>query len=169
MSTSPRVADQETYDAVTSADDEDETASETFTTDAIELLESKRPALSTNQVVPTGSLSRDERHSWYFVGHGAADAIMTLGPVLFLGIWADFSLRWSLTRLIVVPGMCLGLNKEPISAYGETVKAITLLSPTIFPIIYAAILGKLLRRIGLFNAERGTTLGVCFSDAALSR
>jgi hypothetical protein len=63
--------------------------------------------------------------------------------------------------------MCLGLNKQPISAYGENVKAITLLSPTIFPIIYAAILGKLLRRIGLFKAERGTTLGVCFSDTAL--
>jgi hypothetical protein len=58
--------------------------------------------------------------------------------------------------------MCLGLNGQPVSTYGETVKAITLLAPTIFPIIYAAILGKLLRRIGLFRAERGTTLGVRF-------
>ncbi|KAH8732326.1 hypothetical protein GQ44DRAFT_669581 [Phaeosphaeriaceae sp. PMI808] len=55
--------------------------------------------------------------------------------------------------------MCLGLNNQPVSPYGEKVKAITLLSPTIFPIIYAAILGKMLRRIGLFKAERGTTVG----------
>jgi hypothetical protein len=59
--------------------------------------------------------------------------------------------------------MCLGLNNKPISPYGEKVKAITLLSPTIFPIIYAAILGKMLRRVGLFKAERGTTMGVSLS------
>lgn len=36
----------------------------------------------------------------------------------------------------------------------------TLLSPTFFPIVYAAILGNLLQRIGLYKAERGTTIGV---------
>ncbi|KAF1848693.1 uncharacterized protein K460DRAFT_427888, partial [Cucurbitaria berberidis CBS 394.84] len=60
----------------------------------------------------------------------------------------------------VIAGLCIGLNGKPISSYGSDVKSITLLSPTIFPIIYAAILGKLLRRLGLYKAERGTTIGV---------
>ncbi|KAH7088321.1 hypothetical protein FB567DRAFT_591727 [Paraphoma chrysanthemicola] len=136
---------QEAYETVSlpDNDDLDMTTSGPLATDSIELLHSNRSAWDSDKNVPACSLSRDERKSWYFMGHGAVDAFMTLGPVLFL----------------VVPGMCLGLNNRPISGYGETVKAITLLSPTIFPIIYAGILGKLLRRIGLFRAERGTTLG----------
>jgi hypothetical protein len=60
----------------------------------------------------------------------------------------------------VIAGLCLRLNGQPKSAYGENLKAVTLLSPTIFPIVYAAILGKLLHRIGLYKAERGLTMGV---------
>jgi hypothetical protein len=47
-----------------------------------------------------------------------------------------------------------------MSSYGENLYAITLISPSIFPIVYAAILGKTLRRIGLFKAERSASLGV---------
>lgn len=47
-----------------------------------------------------------------------------------------------------------------MSAYDQNIKAITPLLPTIFPISYAAILGKFLRRIGLFKAERSSTGGV---------
>jgi hypothetical protein len=62
--------------------------------------------------------------------------------------------------LAVIAGVCIGLHGRPESSYGENIKAVTLLSPTIFPIFYAAILGKLLHRIGLYKAERGTTMGV---------
>ena len=60
----------------------------------------------------------------------------------------------------VIAGLCVGLHAQPKAPYGDKIQAVTLLSPTIFPIVYAAILGKLLRRIGLFKAERGTTMGV---------
>lgn len=68
----------------------------------------------------------------------------------------------------VVACLCIALNGKPISSYGDHIKAITLLSPTIFPIIYAAILGKLLRRLGLYKAERGTTIGVCLSPSKIT-
>lgn len=61
----------------------------------------------------------------------------------------------------VIAILCLCLDGRPITAYGQNIKAITLLSPTIFLIVYAAILGKFLRRIGLFKAERSSTIGVC--------
>jgi hypothetical protein len=66
----------------------------------------------------------------------------------------------SLNKVSVIASLCLSLNKKPVSLFGENLKAITLLSPTIFPIVYAAILGKMLRRIGLFKAERSATIGV---------
>jgi hypothetical protein len=60
----------------------------------------------------------------------------------------------------VVAILCLLLNGQEVSVYGGKIKAITLLAPTIFPIVYAAILGKSLRRIGLFKAQRSSTIGV---------
>ncbi|KAJ8114504.1 hypothetical protein OPT61_g3640 [Boeremia exigua] len=59
----------------------------------------------------------------------------------------------------IIACLCLSLDKQRVSKYGEDVKSITLLSPTIFPIVYAAILGKMLRRLALFKAERNATLG----------
>jgi hypothetical protein len=65
-----------------------------------------------------------------------------------------------LTEDLVIAILCLVLNNKLVSPYGKNIKAITLLSSSIFPIIYAAILGKLLRRIALFKAERSSTIGV---------
>jgi hypothetical protein len=86
MSKSLRAADHETYIAIGAAEDEDGSTSETLAADDIELLERKRPVGSTREVAQASSLSRNERHFWYFMGHGAADAVLTLGPVLFLGL-----------------------------------------------------------------------------------
>lgn len=66
----------------------------------------------------------------------------------------------SLIDETVIAILCLCLDKKPLSAYGQNIKAITLFSPTTFPIVYAAILGKFLRRIGLFKAERSSKIGV---------
>ncbi|KAH7378317.1 hypothetical protein BKA66DRAFT_571743 [Pyrenochaeta sp. MPI-SDFR-AT-0127] len=129
--------------AETEIDQEEGTLSEISIKNASDILEPTVATFEAQEAVQVGSLSRSEHHSWYFSGHGAVDAILTLGPLLFL----------------VVGGLCLGLNNKPVSEYGEKIKAITLLSPTLFPIIYAAILGKMLRRLGLFKAERGTTIG----------
>jgi hypothetical protein len=57
-------------------------------------------------------------------------------------------------------GLRVGLHGRPTSSHGETIKAATLLSPTLFPIVCAAILGKMLQRIGLYKAERGATVSV---------
>jgi hypothetical protein len=84
-STTPR-PHQEAYETVNEADEEDRPLSEVSLMDACELLERKAPTVRMDEVVSIGSLSRNEHQSWYFLGHGAVDAILTLGPVLFLGI-----------------------------------------------------------------------------------
>jgi hypothetical protein len=102
----------------------------------------------------------DISQRWYSV---VFDVVSSLFPLFFLGRLTPCSDRNSETDLIVflvIAVLCLLLDGQPISQYGENIKAITLLSPTIFPVVYAAIFGKVLRRIGLFKAERSSTLGV---------
>jgi hypothetical protein len=171
MSITSHRPNEEAYEVMSQTDEDDRPLSASSVADVSKLLGSKSAIVQMDRVQPVGSLSRNEHNSWYFVGHGAVDAILTLGPVLFLGIVLGFPRlrRKLLMNMIVVPGMCLGLNNKPISAHGQTVKAITLLSPTIFPIVYAAILGRMLRRVGLFKAERGTTLGVSVHLASIFR
>jgi hypothetical protein len=102
----------------------------------------------------------DISQRWYSV---VFDAVSSLFPLFFLGKPALYSGRYSEADLIVflvIAVLCLLLDGQPISSYGENIKASTLLSPTIFPVVYAAIFGKVLRRIGLFKAEHSSTLGV---------
>lgn len=68
--------------------------------------------------------------------------------------------------------MCLSLQNKTKSVYGEDIKSITLVAPSIFPILYAAILGKMLRRVGLYKSERNARIGVgnhIFSISAYSK
>lgn len=51
------------------------------------------------------------------------------------------------------------LDGKEISDYGDHLRRTLLLSPTIFPIIFAALMGRCFRYIGLFRAERGISLG----------
>jgi hypothetical protein len=92
------------------------------------------------------------------------DTLLSLIPLFFLGKLLDtfdlLKMKAYQKIVQVIAALCLSLNGQPISSYGEKIKAITLVSPTIFPIIYAAILGKALRRIGLYYAERSVTIGV---------
>jgi hypothetical protein len=60
----------------------------------------------------------------------------------------------------VLASLSLYLNHQSKSTFGDKVKTTTSLSPTIFPIVYAAIVGTVLRRIGLYKAERSATVGV---------
>ncbi|KNG46211.1 hypothetical protein TW65_97105 [Stemphylium lycopersici] len=59
----------------------------------------------------------------------------------------------------VIACLALSLNNRPTSKYGNDIRAITLFLPTVFPVVYAAILGKMLRRIGVYKAERSATIG----------
>ncbi|KAJ8118309.1 hypothetical protein OPT61_g697 [Boeremia exigua] len=86
----------------------------------------------------------------------------TLKPTFF-SRWGSIS--WDVLvafvplLFLVVAVLCITLNGKQVTAFGQDIKAFTLLSPTVFPIIYAAILGKVLRRIARYKAERGSTIG----------
>jgi hypothetical protein len=51
------------------------------------------------------------------------------------------------------------LDGKEVTDYGYKLEQTLLLSPTIFPVIFAALMGRCFKYIGLFLAERGTTLG----------
>jgi hypothetical protein len=51
------------------------------------------------------------------------------------------------------------LDGKEISVYGDKLEETLLLSPTIFPLIFAALMGRFFRHLGVYLAERGTTLG----------
>ncbi|OAL43180.1 hypothetical protein IQ07DRAFT_593355 [Pyrenochaeta sp. DS3sAY3a] len=129
------------YKAVSIVDAETTTLSDIPLLDLQNPLES--PALSA-RIAPEGKTpTRIQASGWHYTGHGMVDAMLSLGPVFFF----------------ILAAICLSLNGKPVSPFGEDIKAITLVSPTIFPIIYAAILGKFLRRLGLYKVERGITIG----------
>lgn len=54
----------------------------------------------------------------------------------------------------------ISLDRKPVSPTGKTVQEAITVSPTIFPIIFAAIIGKFFRALGSFGVERGIKLGV---------
>lgn len=51
------------------------------------------------------------------------------------------------------------LDGKDISTYGLHLHQALLLSPTIFPVIFAALMGRCFKAVGLYLVERGTTLG----------
>ncbi len=53
------------------------------------------------------------------------------------------------------------LNGRPLSTYGQGLSQALLLSPTMFPVVFAANVGRCFKYIGLYRAEReGIALGV---------
>lgn len=69
--------------------------------------------------------------------------------------------------LVILPLVFLGLaiaivrlDGAPESSWGYAVAQASVLGPTIWPILFAAVVGLTLQRVALYNAERGTTLGV---------
>ncbi|OAG12118.1 uncharacterized protein CC84DRAFT_1079243 [Paraphaeosphaeria sporulosa] len=51
------------------------------------------------------------------------------------------------------------IDGKEVSQYGQHLQQVLLLSPTIFPVIFAALMGRCFKYLGLNLAERGTTLG----------
>jgi hypothetical protein len=51
------------------------------------------------------------------------------------------------------------LNGQEVSDYGTKLKETLLISPTVFPLLFAALMGRFFRHSGLWLAQRGTTLG----------
>ncbi|KAF2830870.1 hypothetical protein CC86DRAFT_168342 [Ophiobolus disseminans] len=71
------------------------------------------------------------------------DAILASTPIMFVAL--------ALTAA--------RLDGEEVSDYGSRLAETLLLSPTIFPLIFAALMGRFFRHLGVYLAERGTTLG----------
>ena len=66
-----------------------------------------------------------------------------------------------LTPFVAMGVTTADLDGKPLSRWGETVQRATLLGPTIFPIMFAALVGSTLKTIARFRAEHGAKLGVC--------
>ncbi|XPS69052.1 hypothetical protein M3J09_001333 [Ascochyta lentis] len=131
--------DGHAYKQVPEADHSDR-LSQAPTTDDSMLSAQENNAKEHRAANTNGMLTRKPFYWWFSV---PMDVALALTPLFFL----------------IIAGICLSLNNKRTSKYGEDIKAITLVLPTIFPIVYAAILGKILRRVALFKAERSTTVG----------
>lgn len=119
---------------------------------------------------PRGTAPRRLRGaSWLSLG---IQVSLTMVPILFIGghFFLSHSHQDSFTSLMadngsMPPVTALGatavsLHKKPTSSTGRVVQGAIKLSPTVFGIIFAAIIGKFFRALGLHGVERGIRLGV---------
>lgn len=66
----------------------------------------------------------------------------------------------SLTSVPVLAALAHQLDGSELSDRGRKIQEATLIGPTLFPLAFAALGGRSIKRIALWRAERGTTLGV---------
>ncbi|KAF3024386.1 hypothetical protein E8E14_014390 [Neopestalotiopsis sp. 37M] len=83
----------------------------------------------------------------------------TLGRVRYGSLCTQVALALFPLLFVALASTAISLNTQPTSLAGERVERAIALSPSIFPIIFAAIVSKFFRTLALFLAERGTTLG----------
>ncbi|KAF2023295.1 hypothetical protein EK21DRAFT_118903 [Setomelanomma holmii] len=76
-------------------------------------------------------------------------------------IWiiADFLLLLMPIAFIALAALAYKLDGQGLSERGRHIQEAILLGPTLFPLAFAALGGRSLKRIALWKAERGTTLG----------
>ena len=115
--------------------------------------------------IPAGTLTKMPSDRLILL---SGDILLSLVPLFFLSEYLKTAIVSVVLRDTVLASLSLYLNHQSKSALGENVRAITFLSPTIFPIIYAGILGTMLQRIGLYIAERSATVGVSIKRRDLS-
>jgi hypothetical protein len=65
-----------------------------------------------------------------------------------------------LTFIAALAALAYRLDGKELSSHGKHIQEAILLGPTLFPLAFAALAGRSLKRIALWRAERGTTLGV---------
>lgn len=93
---------------------------------------------------------------------------MSMLPILFIGnsnLCSDDLTKAVgeplLMTALVIASLVAFLNGKKTSSMGSTVERIIQYLPTIFPILFAAIMGKFFKTLALYRAERGILLGVC--------
>ncbi|KAF2116109.1 hypothetical protein BDV96DRAFT_42997 [Lophiotrema nucula] len=82
-----------------------------------------------------------------------------LTPLRTFIIFFDAILASTPLMFIVLALIAARLDGKDVSSYGLHLHQTLLLSPTVFPIIFAALMGRCFKHLGLFFAERGITLG----------
>jgi hypothetical protein len=73
---------------------------------------------------------------------------------------------------MATPNQCAGLSfralavdGRPLSPGGEIVIQAAKIGPTVFPIVFAAVVSRLMKWFALWKAERGSELGVRDEDS----
>ncbi|KAH7135982.1 hypothetical protein B0J11DRAFT_176211 [Dendryphion nanum] len=85
--------------------------------------------------------------------------VWALTPLRAYIFFFDVLLASTPIMFIALAIMAARLNTRETGEYGRHLQKILLLSPTIFPVIFAALMGRCFKHIGLYWAERGITLG----------
>jgi hypothetical protein len=89
------------------------------------------------------------------------DLLLLLMPTCFI-CECHFILRLRLTNAIraALAALAYSLDGKELSNRGRKVQEATLIGPTLFPLFFSALAGRSLKKIGLWRAQEGTTLGV---------
>lgn len=80
-----------------------------------------------------------------------------LGTVIFIG---DVILTIAPCAFLTLAFQALTVSGKAVTSHGEKVEQASKLGPTVFPIIFAAVMGRLMRTWALWRAERGAPLGL---------
>lgn len=82
---------------------------------------------------------------------------LSWSTLIFVG---DLLLAFTPCLFLILAFEALSANESPSFKYGAAVDEAAKISPTIFPIIFATIVGRLMRTWAMWKAERGATLGI---------
>ncbi|KAK2787597.1 hypothetical protein FQN53_005047 [Emmonsiellopsis sp. PD_33] len=82
----------------------------------------------------------------------------SLGYVVMRSIW-DFLIAIVPIAFIVIALLAASIDGDLRSKRGDQIQVATTLIPTIFPIVFAALMGHFFRIYGTYRAERGVRLG----------
>lgn len=100
-------------------------------------------ALEPNNTSTARDQEYERRNRIFFI---VADLLLAITPVFFM--------------FLAVQGIMLHKQPTADNKFGTHVEAATKVSPTIFPIVFAAITARSLRIYARFQAERGARLGL---------
>lgn len=89
---------------------------------------------------PVRNTSSPAYRAIVFMGH----SILTLSPIIFL----------------LLAFTALSVNGDPLSSKGNVVLEASKLGPSLFPIIFAAVVGRLMKTTALWLVQRGSTIGM---------
>ncbi|KAL4879215.1 hypothetical protein BJY04DRAFT_220333 [Aspergillus karnatakaensis] len=113
-------------------------------------VETARPSLESGQSPPVPDF--DFPDGPQKLRNNARADVLTTSLQLVLGLLS--------VAFFVLAILAIRLDGKEISDYGDIVTQATQLGPTVFPIVFAAIVGALMRSYGLWKAQNCATLGL---------